>query len=97
MIKKPFGGIIFMNEKLKSAISELLSTSGGNKAKNDLKNMNMSQVESKLSSMNKEAVVKKLYDMKLDSLAQRINGMSEQEIIAMIKANPQFIDMIKKL
>ncbi len=97
MIKKPFGGIIIMNEKLKSAISELLSTSGGTKAKNDLKNMNMSQVESKISSMNKDAVVKKLYDMKLDSLAQRINSMSDKQIIDMVKSNPQLIDMIKKL
>ena len=86
-----------MNEKLKSALYELMSSSGGAKAKNQLKNMDVSDIENKIASMDKQAVINKLYSMNLGIIADRIKNMTDQQLIDIIKSNPHFLDMINRL
>lgn len=86
-----------MDNNLKLRLMELLNTSSGKAAKDQLKSMDMSQIEGKLMNVDKNQIVNKLESMNLSPLANKLKNMSQEEIVRALRNNPAFLDMLDKL
>ena len=87
-----FGGVI-LNNNFQSILNQLLNTPGGANAANELKRMDMSEIERRISQIDKRDVVNKLNSMNLQPMAQKLQGMSNAQIAQMLKNNPQIINL----
>lgn len=86
-----------MDNNLRLRLMELLKSSSGQKAKDELRQMDMAEIEKRLMSVDKAKVIQKLESMNLSPLANKLKNMTDAEIIAVLRSNPSFLNLIEKL
>ena len=86
-----------MDNNLKYQLMEILRSATGQKAKNELKRMSVSDIEKRLMSVDKNQIINKLESMNLSPYANKLRSMSDEEIVNTLRNNPSFLSLLDKL